>query len=316
MQKDHHMTPYEIAQTYIGTTEGPGPENNPAIMEMYASVGHDWVEHDSVAWCATFVGHCLETAGIRSTRKLTARSYLDWGVPVDITDAHPGDIGIIPRGSSSWQGHVFFIDRIEGPWVWGLGGNQSDAVNVKRYPISKLLGLRRAGNIAPTVTMTVRDVQIHLRALGYHEVGTPDGIIGPRTRAAILAFRDDNDLTLVPIIDVALTEALANAPPRAVAPERAAGAPDHSRIVTAANAQIGLGVLGATGSVAAQIAPAIEEAEGAQSVVNRLLALVGLETAFAATLPWIGAVVFLGVIFYAIKARNARIEDHRTGKTP
>ncbi len=310
------MTPYEIAQTYIGTTEGPGPENNPVIMEMYASVGHDWVEHDAVAWCAAFVGHCLETAGIRSTRKLTARSYLDWGIPVEISAAQPGDIGVIPRGSSSWQGHVFFIHRIDGPWVWALGGNQSDAVTIKRYPVSKLIGVRRVGNVVPAVTLTVREVQARLKALGYHEVGVADGIIGPRTRAAILAFRDDNDLALVPIIDVALTEALTNAPPRAVAPERAAGAPDQSRIVTAANAQIGLGVLGATGSVAAQIAPAIEEAEGAQSVVNRLLALVGLESAFAAALPWIGAAVFLGVILYALKARNARIEDHRTGKTP
>ena len=33
------MTPFEIAQGYIGTTEGPGPEDNPAIMAMYASVG-------------------------------------------------------------------------------------------------------------------------------------------------------------------------------------------------------------------------------------------------------------------------------------
>ena len=46
------MMPFEIARGYIGTTEGLGPENNPVIMAMYASVGHDWVEHDSVAWCA------------------------------------------------------------------------------------------------------------------------------------------------------------------------------------------------------------------------------------------------------------------------
>jgi len=153
------MTPFDIAKTYIGTAEGPGPENNPVVMEMYTSVGHDWVEHDSVAWCAAFVGHCIEKAGLRSTRKLTARSYLDWGIPVAVHDAQPGDIGVIPRGSSSWQGHVFFIDRIEGAWVWGLGGNQSDAVNIKRYPASKLLGVRRAGNVAPAVTLSVRDVQ-------------------------------------------------------------------------------------------------------------------------------------------------------------
>ena len=176
------MTPFDIARGYIGMTEGPGPVDNPKILEMYASVGHDWVEHDSVAWCAAFVGHCLERAGIRSTRKLTARSYLDWGVPVEAADAQQGDIGIIPRGKSSWQGHVFFIDRIEGAWVWGLGGNQDDAVNIKRYPVSKLLGIRRAGDVTSNATMSVRDVQSRLRSLGYHEVGEVDGRIGPRQK--------------------------------------------------------------------------------------------------------------------------------------
>ena len=310
------MTPFEIACGLIGTTEGPGPEDNPAVMEMYASVGHDWVEHDSVAWCAAFVGHCLERAGLRSTRKLTARSYLDWGVPVEMADAQPGDIAVIPRGSSSWQGHVFFIDRIEGAWVWGLGGNQGDAVNIKRYRVSKLLGVRRAGNMAASATLTVRDVQTRLRAFGYHEVGAADGQIGPRTRAAILAFRDDNDLPLVPIIDVALSEALAEAAPRAVAPERAAGRPFESRIVSAANAQIGLGVIGAAGSLGTQIAPALAEAEQARDVASRFFVLTGFEAWLPAALPWIGVAVFVGVILYALKARAARIEDHKTGRTP
>ncbi len=309
------MTPYAIAQTYIGTTEGPGPANNPVIIEMYSTVGHEWVEHDDVAWCAAFVGHCLEKAGIRSTRKLTARSYLNWGIPVDLADAQPGDIGLIPRGSSSWQGHVFFIDRIEGPWVWGLGGNQSDAVNVKRYPASKLLSVRRAGNVAPSSTLSVKAVQARLKDLGYHDVGSIDGSIGPRTRAAILAFRDDHALALVPIIDVALAEALANAQPRAVAPERAAGVPTESRIVTAANAQIGLGVVGAVGTVGSQIAPAVAEAENARALAERVFGILDLDGWVAAALPWVGAAVFVGVIFYAIKARNARIDDHRKGKT-
>lgn len=310
------MTPFEIARGYIGTTEGPGPENNPAIMAMYASVGHDWVEHDSVAWCAAFVGHCLERAGMRSTRKLTARSYLNWGISVEIVDAQPGDIGVIPRGSASWQGHVFFIDQIEGAWVWGLGGNQSDAVNVKRYPVSKLLGVRRAGNVAPAVTLSVRDVQTRLRALGYHEVGTVDGVIGPRTRAAILAFRDDHALPLVPIIDVALTEAMEHAAPREVAPARAAGSPEQSRIIAATNTQIGLGVVGAAGTLGAQIAPALAEAEQAQDLAARMIALFGMDGWLAAALPSIGMAVFVGVILYALKARAARIEDHRTGRTP
>jgi uncharacterized protein (TIGR02594 family) len=310
------MTPYDIARGYIGLTEGPGPADNPKILEMYASVGHDWVEHDSVAWCAAFVGHCLETAGLRSTRKLTARSYLDWGVPVEVTDAQKGDIGVIPRGNSSWQGHVFFIDRIEGAWVWGLGGNQDDAINVKRYPVSKLLGVRRAGNVTPRVEMSVPDVQRRLKSLGYHEVGQIDGQIGPRTRAAILAFRQDNNLALAPIIDVALIEALEAASPREVAPERASGVPTESRIVMAANAQIGLGVIGAAGSLGSQLAPALVEAEQARDVAGRMFALIGLEGWLSAALPWIGATVFMGVIIYALRAKAARIEDHRTGRTP
>lgn len=310
------MTPFEIAQSYIGTTEGPGPEDNPAIMEMYASVGHDWVEHDSVAWCAAFVGHCLEKAGLRSTRRLNARSYLDWGIPVDLADAQPGDIVIFSRGSKSWQGHVGFFVKTAGAMIEVLGGNQSDAVNIQRYAKSRLLGVRRTGNVAPAVTLSVRDVQARLKALGYHEVGQVDGQIGPRTRAAILAFRDDTGLPLVPIIDLALTEALASAEPRPVAPERAAGVPDGSRILTAANAQVGLGVLGAAGSVAAQIAPALIQAEEARDTAERVLDLVGLAGAVQAVLPWVGAAVFIGVIFYALKARNARIEDHRSGKTP
>ena len=310
------MTPFEIARGYIGTTEGPGLEDNPTIMAMYASVGHEWVEHDSVAWCAAFVGHCLERAGIRSTRRLTARSYLDWGVPVEIADAQTGDIAVIPRGTSSWQGHVFFIDRIEGPWVWGLGGNQNDAVNVKRYPVSKLLGVRRAGNVAPAVTIGIRDVQTRLRALGYYEVGTVDGIMGPRTRAAILAFCDDHALPLVPAITVALADALERAVPREVAPERATGRPEQSRIIAAADAQIGLGVLGAAGTLGAQIAPALAEAEQAQTLAARMIALFEVQEWVSAALPWVGLAVFVGVIFYALKARAARIEDHRSGRTP
>jgi hypothetical protein len=235
---------------------------------------------------------------------------------VDIAEAQPGDIGVIPRGSSSWQGHVFFIDRLEGAWVWGLGGNQSDAVNVKRYPVSKLLGVRRTGNVAPSSTLSAKAVQTRLKELGYHEVGTIDGVIGPRTRAAILAFRDDAALPLVPIIDVALEEALAVASRRAVAPERAAGAPEDSRIVTAANAQIGLGVLGAAGSITSQIAPALREAEQARDTASRILALAGLEAWLAMALPWIGMAMFVGVILYALMARSARIVDHRTGRTP
>lgn len=311
------MTPYEIAKTLVGNREVPGPRSNPEVIAMFREVGHEWVEDDSTAWCAAFVGACIERAGLRSTRMLNARSYLNWGVPVELADAQEGDVVVFSRGDpNGWQGHVGFFVKRAGTNIEVLGGNQSDAVNVSRYPVSRLLGVRRAGNVSPAVTMSVRAVQERLRALGYHEVGAADNKIGPRTRAAILAFRDDNTLPLVPIIDVALTEALGRASPRPVAPERAAGVPEESRIVTAANAQIGLGAVGAVGTVAAQVAPAVTEAEGARNLAERFISVVGLDGWLSAALPWIGAAVFIGVIVYAVRARSARIEDHRTGRTP
>jgi uncharacterized protein (TIGR02594 family) len=310
------MTPFDIARSYIGTTEGPGPLDNPVIMEMYTSVGQPHVEHDDVAWCAAFVGHCLEKAGIRSTRKLNARSYLDWGVPVEVSEARQGDIGVIPRGTSGWQGHVFFIDRIEGAWVWGLGGNQDDAVNVKRYPASKLLGVRRAANMAPSLALPVETVQRRLKDLGYHEVGQIDGKMGPRTHAAILAFRHDNNLDLSPSIDGALTEALTKARRRPVAIERAIGKPEGSRILAASNAQMALGAAGSVGIAVSDIAPLVGQAEDGRDLAARVLDLVGLGSYAAVVMPLLGAAIFLAVIVFAWKARAARIEDHRTGRTP
>jgi uncharacterized protein (TIGR02594 family) len=310
------MTPFEIAQGYIGTNEGPGSLDNPVIMEMYASVGQKHVEHDDVAWCAAFVGHCLEKAGIRSTRKLNARSYLDWGVPVEPSEARQGDIGVIPRGTSGWQGHVFFIDRIEGAWVWGLGGNQDDAVNVKRYPASKLLGIRRAGNIAPPLALSVDAVQKRLKDLGYHEVGQIDGKMGPRTHAAILAFKNDNNLDLFPNIDGALAEALTKARPRPVAIERATGKPEASRILAASNAQMALGAAGSVGIAVSDVVPLVGQAEDGRDLGARLLDLVGLGSYAPVVMPLLGAAIFLAVIVFAWKARSARIEDHQTGRTP
>jgi hypothetical protein len=64
-----------------------------------------------------------------------------------------------------------------------------------------------------------------------------------------------------------------------------------------------------------QIAPAVTEAENARALADRVFGILGLEAWLSATLPWLGAAVFVGVIIYAVRARSARINDHRTGKT-
>jgi uncharacterized protein (TIGR02594 family) len=98
------------------------------------------VEHDSVPWCAAFVGAMLKRAGIAPSGSLAARSYLDRGKAVALPK--PGCIVVLARAGSSAPGHVAFFDRDDGGRLFCLGGNQSDSVGFASYPARSLLGLR------------------------------------------------------------------------------------------------------------------------------------------------------------------------------
>lgn len=133
---------YELARNDIGTVEWRDG-HNPKVVRYFSDVGHSWVKDDETAWCAAFTGAMLDRSGLPSTRKLNARSYLEWGVAVDIKNALPGDVVVFWRGSpDGWQGHVAQYVSHNETHVTVLGGNQSNAVNEKPYPISQLLGVR------------------------------------------------------------------------------------------------------------------------------------------------------------------------------
>lgn len=139
-----HAKAYAKAKSYNGLREIKGKEHNPEILSWFAQVGHSWVKDDETAWCAAFVGAMLEHGGLPSTRKLNARSYLKWGEVVPLSEAQPGDVVIFTRGDpNGWQGHVAFYVGREGSNLMVLGGNQSNAVNVAPYAVSRLLGVRR-----------------------------------------------------------------------------------------------------------------------------------------------------------------------------
>jgi len=135
---------YVLASEEVGLREVKGPKHNPDVVQMFADVGHSWVQDDETAWCAAFVGAMLERAGLHSTRSLAARSYQNWGKPVALDDAQPGDVVVFSRGDpKGWQGHVGFFVKHVGTHIEVLGGNQSDQVSVARYPVTRLLGVRR-----------------------------------------------------------------------------------------------------------------------------------------------------------------------------
>ena len=143
-QDEKQLDALAEARKTIGMKEIVGPKDNPSIVSMFDAVGHSWVKDDETAWCAAFVGAMLERCGLASTRKLNARSYLSWGVKIELEDALPGDIVVFYRGDpAGWQGHVGFYIGHGGSLVQVLGGNQGNEVSISNYPITRLLGVRR-----------------------------------------------------------------------------------------------------------------------------------------------------------------------------
>lgn len=131
-----------LAATYEGLREWPGQRHNPKILEWFKKVGHAWVKNDELPWCAAFVGGVLEECGIQSAGKLQARSYLKWGRFLD--NPTQGCVVVFWRGSKlGFKGHIgFVVGQTKDGDLMVLGGNQGDAVNIRRFKRDRVLGYR------------------------------------------------------------------------------------------------------------------------------------------------------------------------------
>lgn len=135
----------EIALNEYGITEITGVVNNPEVMKYYHEIGNNWVNDDETPWCAAFANWCLKKAGLLHTNKLNARSLLELKSEVDSLDnAEIGDIIIFWRvRPDSIYGHVAFLIREDGDYVWVLGGNQTNRVCIQKYRSDQIIGIRR-----------------------------------------------------------------------------------------------------------------------------------------------------------------------------
>jgi uncharacterized protein (TIGR02594 family) len=124
----------------LGQREVQGSADNARITAFFRESGQATQLHDEVAWCAAFVGACLERAGCTSTRSLMARSYVRWGEPLE--EGRFGAVAVLSRGSDPDAGHVGFLIGEAGGQIYLLGGNQGDAVTVAAFPRARVIGLR------------------------------------------------------------------------------------------------------------------------------------------------------------------------------
>lgn len=135
-----------LALKYIGVRAFPGSNSNPTVMSMFTKSGHIEVTNDETPWCSAFLKAITNDLKIKLNVTLAARSWLNVGVKVEKPSL--GDIVILWRESpTSWKGHVgIYISESEDN-IFLLGGNQSNEVNVARFPKNNVLGYRDISNL-------------------------------------------------------------------------------------------------------------------------------------------------------------------------
>ncbi len=169
----------------LGQSELAGATHNPRIVAMFDQLGHPG-QSDETAWCAAFVGACLERVGISSTRSLRARSYLDWGTPTDKPAS--GAIVVLKRGSNPAQGHVGFLVGMTSTHIVVLGGNQSNAVTVAAFSRDLVLGFREAAAARASNAGDKFDVALrHVLAMEGGWTDDPHDPGGPTNKGITLA---------------------------------------------------------------------------------------------------------------------------------
>lgn len=310
----------EAAGRHLGLEEWPGAASNPAVEVFFARAGHPGLT-DDVPWCAAFVGAVLAECGLPTTGSLMARSYARWGRSVGLSEVMPGDVAVLSRGQPP-SGHVGFVVRLEGDRVVLRGGNQGNAVSDASYPISRVIGFRRADPAATSGRPVLRqgdrgafviDIQDQLHELGYAS-GEPDGIFGPLTRSAVMAFQADNDLEADGIVGDRTWRALPDAAPRPERPASEAGLREAgSRTIRNADqAQVGTAAtvtLGAGTAALERADEAVAAIEDAQGLADRAMAV--------ASSAWpVLAILVVGIVVWGLLSRvkKARVDDARSGR--
>ncbi len=146
-----NITLYDIALRYMGIKEVVGSVDSPIVMSML-KLDSAWPSHDEVPWCSGAMNWWAWHLRLPRSKDLRARSWLQVGIPIDLSIATPGwDVVIFKRGGPGQPGpdvidapgHVGMYGGVQGSKIWTLGGNQDNQVKLSLYPKGRLLGVRR-----------------------------------------------------------------------------------------------------------------------------------------------------------------------------
>lgn len=133
--------------------ERPGVKDHPLIVWWLSLCGMGLDQHDEIPWCSGFPNGIAWELSLPRSRSAAARSWLTIGRPVTLDQAAAAyDIVILSRGNQpqpgadviNAPGHVgFFAGRTTPGFVEILGANQANTINVTRFDVQHVLGVRR-----------------------------------------------------------------------------------------------------------------------------------------------------------------------------
>lgn len=136
---------YHAASQFLGVSERKGGLSHPLILAWIKQAA-SWLDPDDsiTAWCGCFRGHVglLTGTGVPPAH-YRAASWAKWGKPVDVTKPetwHQGDTIVMTRPGGN---HVCLFHAHGHRGVECLGGNQSDAVSIATFPLSRVTHVRR-----------------------------------------------------------------------------------------------------------------------------------------------------------------------------
>ena len=130
------------AADYYGMTEKAGKIHNQNVVKLFHELGYKNINNDETPWCAAFINNCAKHIGAQYPSGLRAKSWLTVGE--NTKEPKPGDVVVFWRNSKkSSSGHVGLYISESKEFVYCLGGNQGDKVQICPFPKERILQYKK-----------------------------------------------------------------------------------------------------------------------------------------------------------------------------